>query len=520
MKRVVAAFGGVTLIAGALMVAPVVAQASSQTPAAQTPAAQTTAAPAVAGQAPELTAIQRDLHLTAAAAKARLVSDGKARTTALTLQARLGSNFGGSWLDKSGKLVVGTTVSSETDLIRSMGAKVEVVARSSSQLDAIRAKLDHHSAKAGAGVHSWYVDPVTNAVVVNADSVAKGKSFATAAGASPSGIRTVVSSREPRPMSDVRGGDQYSRPVTGGLVLCSVGFSVVGGFVTAGHCGTAGDSTLGFDNSAQGTYQASTFPGNDYAWVKVNSNWTPQPWVNNYSGGNVGVAGSQEAAIGAAVCRSGRTTGWRCGVIQAKNVTINYSAGAVYGMTQSNACAEGGDSGGSWISGDQAQGTTSGGSGNCTDGGTMFFQPINATLSHYGLTLVTTANNSTGHPIVGFAGKCIDIPGSNTTDGTQLQLWDCNGTGAQSWTFASDGTLRALGKCMDVPYGSTANGALIQLVGCNGNPAQQFVLSSAGDLVNPQANKCVDVLDFNSNSGAKLQQWDCAGTANQKWHIG
>ncbi|HEY8544187.1 MAG TPA: trypsin-like serine protease, partial [Acidimicrobiales bacterium] len=61
----------------------------------------------------------------------------------------------------------------------------------------------------------------------------------------------------------------------------------------------------------------------------------------------------------------------------------------VYGLTRTSACAEGGDSGGSFISGNQAQGMTSGGSGNCTFGGTTFFQPVNEVLSRYGLTLVT-----------------------------------------------------------------------------------------------------------------------------------
>ena len=102
------------------------------------------------------------------------------------------------------------------------------------------------------------------------------------------------------------------------------------------------------------------------------------------------VGGSAEAAVGASVCRSGSTTGWRCGTIQAKNQTVRYSQGAVYGMTRTNACAEPGDSGGSWISGNQAQGVTSGGSGNCSSGGTTYFQPVNEILSRYGLSLVTS----------------------------------------------------------------------------------------------------------------------------------
>ena len=61
---------------------------------------------------------------------------------------------------------------------------------------------------------------------------------------------------------------------------------------------------------------------------------------------------------------------------------------------------------------------------------------------------------------------------------------------------------------------------MLQIVTCSTNPAQQFVLSAAGDLVNPQANKCIDIKDWNGNDGAQLQLWDCAGTQNQKWRRG
>jgi hypothetical protein len=73
---------------------------------------------------------------------------------------------------------------------------------------------------------------------------------------------------------------------------------------------------------------------------------------------------------------------------------------------------------------------------------------------------------------------------------------------------------------MDVAWGSRDNGAAIQIAWCNGTPAQQFVLSAAGDLVNPQSNKCVDVKDWNPNNHAVLVQWDCHGGANQKWRRG
>jgi len=319
-------------------------------------------------------------------------------------------------------------------------------------------------------------------------------------------------------MYDIRGGDQY---VINGNTLCSVGFAVAGGFVSAGHCGGTGSPTLGYNNVSQGTFAGSSFPGNDYSWIRTNGNWTPQPWVNNYSGGNVLVAGSADAAIGSSICRSGRTSGWHCGTLLGRDETVVYAQGAVSGLSRSDACAEPGDSGGSWISGNQAQGVTSGGTGNCTSGGTMWFQPVNEILGAYGLSLTTSGGSgSTSSLISDWNGLCIDVPNSNFSDGVPLQMWECNGTGAQKWTFVNGTLQTSNNKCMDVAWGSTANGAVIQIANCSGNPAQQFVLSAAGDLVNPQANKCVDIKDWNGNWGAALQTWDCAGTANQKWHRG
>ncbi len=141
--------------------------------------------------------------------------------------------------------------------------------------------------------------------------------------------------------------------------------------------------------SRAGPSQGPSFPGNDYAWVRVAAGNTPRALVNRYPG-TVPVAGSTEAAVGSSVCRSGSTTGWRCGTIQQKNASVTYPEGTITGLTRTNACAEPGDSGGSWLTGDQAQGVTSGGSGNCTSGGVIYFQPVNEILSAYNLTLTVS----------------------------------------------------------------------------------------------------------------------------------
>ncbi|MGW4345628.1 ricin-type beta-trefoil lectin domain protein [Streptomyces sp. NPDC004690] len=118
--------------------------------------------------------------------------------------------------------------------------------------------------------------------------------------------------------------------------------------------------------------------------------------------------------------------------------------------------------------------------------------------------------------------RCVDVTGGEDgvgRDGTRLQIRDCKRTPNQKWQFLGDGTVRSLGMCMDVAWGSKDDGAAIQLARCSGNPAQTFVLSTQGDLVNPQANKCVDAVDNGTGNGTKLQLWTCAGTPNQKWRV-
>ncbi|WP_436534958.1 ricin-type beta-trefoil lectin domain protein [Actinoplanes sp. HUAS TT8] len=466
-----------------------------------------------------LDAMRRDLHLDDTQIADRLATEAAAPVIEKRLRAQLGKRFGGAWIPAgASRLTVAVTSPDDAARIRAEGADPVVVPRSASDLDAARARLDRHAAQAPGAIRGWYVDVATNSVVITAAPGAQAQARTFAAGSQAGPVTVKTAAEQPKPMYDTRGGDQY---VINSNTLCSVGFPVAGGFVTAGHCGGAGSPTLGYNNVAQGTFAGSSFPGNDYAWVRTNGNWVSQPWVNNYSGGNVLVSGSAEAAVGSSICRSGRTTGWRCGTLLGRNETINYAQGAVSGLSRSNACAEPGDSGGSWISGNQAQGVTSGGTGNCTSGGTMWFQPVNEILSVYGLALTTTGGGSAGAPIISnWNNLCVDVPNSNFADGVQVQTWGCNGTAAQKWE-ATGGALRTSNNmCLDVPWGSTASGAIIQIATCSGNPAQQWVLSAAGDLVNPQANKCLDIKDWVNGNGAKLQLWDCAGTTNQKWRRG
>ena len=131
-------------------------------------------------------------------------------------------------------------------------------------------------------------------------------------------------------------------------------------------------------------------------------------------------------------------------------------------------------------------------------------------------TLNSTAATRTG-PVRGLSSKCLDVAGANSADGTKIQLYTCNNSGAQNWTVASNGSLQALGKCLDVAGGATANGTKAQLYTCNNSAAQVWAAQSDGTLKNPQSGRCLDVLENNPADGQQIHIWDCSGAASQKW---
>jgi streptogrisin C len=346
--------------------------------------------PDATGYAPGMVAaLERDLGLTTSEAVARLKTDEALSEKQLTIAKTLDKGYAGAWVDGT-ELFVAVTDTSGAAEVRAAGATAVTVDKSLSQLDRLATKA--YRAAPEAKVAGAYVDVESNSVVMEVAKGAKGAVAAAVkrAGISAGSVSVVEVAEMPRTFINVIGGNAY---YIGGS-RCSVGFSATGGFVTAGHCGSRGATT----SQPSGTFQVSSFPGNDYAYVNVGSDDNPVGAVNNYNGGTVNVAGSSQAAVGATVCRSGSTTGWHCGTIQAFNATVNYAQGSVYGLIRTNVCAEPGDSGGSLLAGTQAQGLTSGGSGNCSSGGTTYFQPVNEALSAANVSLITGGGGTTPPP--------------------------------------------------------------------------------------------------------------------------
>jgi streptogrisin B len=236
---------------------------------------------------------------------------------------------------------------------------------------------------------AWTIDPETNEVLLSVDetvSEAEIEEIKDSAGSLADAI--TVERTEGTLQRYVAGGDA----IYASSWRCSAGFNVRSGntyyMLTAGHC-TDGAGTWYANSSGStviGPTVGSSFPGNDYGLVQYSSS-VPHPGeVNLYNGSTRDITGAANATVGLSVQRSGSTTGLHSGTVTGLNYTVNYGGGdIVYGLIQTNVCAEPGDSGGPLFSGSTAIGLTSGGSGDCTFGGTTYFQPVVEALDAYGV---------------------------------------------------------------------------------------------------------------------------------------
>jgi streptogrisin C len=408
-------------------------------------------------------AMERDLGLTTAQAVDRLKTDESLSDKQHAIAKALDEDYAGAWVEGD-ELFVAVTDKAGAAEVRAAGATAVTVDRSLSQLDRLATRA--YRAAPQAKVASAYVDVASNSVVVEVDKGAKAAVAAAVrqAGLPAGSVSFVEVAEMPRTLINVVGGNAYY--IGGGR--CSVGFSATGGFVTAGHCGSRGATTT----QPSGTFQVSSFPGNDYAFVNVGSDDTPIGAVNNYNGGTVNVAGSTAAAVGAAVCRSGSTTGWHCGTIQALNASVTYAEGTVSGLIRTNVCAEPGDSGGSLLAGTQAQGMTSGGSGNCSSGGTTYFQPVNEALSAAGVSLITGGGGTTPPP-TGCTGYESPFSGSLTSGGFAYKP---GSTGFSALT----GTITG---CLDGPTGADFDLYLQKASGGSWTTVAQGITASPDEQV-------------------------------------
>jgi uncharacterized FlaG/YvyC family protein len=288
-----------------------------------------------------------------------------------TLEAQLGSDAGvvGSYYDDAGELIVAVSDLSTAALVRQIGAIPHLVKYTARQLNAVQGELNRLAATSSAGkVRSWYVDPVSGTVVVSVPEKARDSitqrflSRAQANGDRVTVRRVAGAVKLTADDFGLRGGVQVDKN-TG--YVCSLGFNArtrkgTRIFLTAGHC-TSGKPSFSRNGYVLGNTYTSSFPGNDFGSVGVIEGWDQQGYVEGWGNGNVAVKGIADATVGSTLCKSGKSTGWSCGRIVARNVTVNYGNNRVVrGLFQHTACVETGDSGGANMTGGYAQGITSG----------------------------------------------------------------------------------------------------------------------------------------------------------------
>ncbi|WP_413760656.1 endo-1,4-beta-xylanase [Streptomyces sp. MMBL 11-3] len=114
------------------------------------------------------------------------------------------------------------------------------------------------------------------------------------------------------------------------------------------------------------------------------------------------------------------------------------------------------------------------------------------------------------------SGRCLDVPGSGTADGTQLQLWDCHSGANQQWEYTDAGEIRVYGtKCLDAA--GTGNGSKVQIYSCWGGDNQKWRLNSDGSIVGVQSGLCLDAVASGTANGTLVQLYTCSNGGNQRW---
>ena len=123
--------------------------------------------------------------------------------------------------------------------------------------------------------------------------------------------------------------------------------------------------------------------------------------------------------------------------------------------------------------------------------------------------------------LVGTAsGRCVDVPNSTTTNGTQVQLWDCSTGANQRWTYTASRQLMVYGnKCLDAYGQGTTNGTAVAIWDCNGGTNQQWTINANGSITGVQSGLCLDANAAGTANGTKIILWSCHGGVNQRWTL-
>lgn len=126
------------------------------------------------------------------------------------------------------------------------------------------------------------------------------------------------------------------------------------------------------------------------------------------------------------------------------------------------------------------------------------------------------------------SGLCLGVTGEDP-EGAKAALADCTGGPEQQWVVtpvAADTYVlvnAASGKCLDVFGQGTDDGTDLVQWSCNGQANQQWKLNPTGSgpvlLVAVHSGKCAQVDDAGTEAGSRLEQAPCNGAPEQQWAV-
>jgi hypothetical protein len=138
--------------------------------------------------------------------------------------------------------------------------------------------------------------------------------------------------------------------------------------------------------------------------------------------------------------------------------------------------------------------------------------------AHHSLSFNWTINAAvTSGPIKGDHGKCLDDFGGGTANGNKVDIWTCNNTTSQKWTF-SGGHLMVLGKCLN-DASHTGAGTNLVIWGCNTHKGQLWKHRSNGEYVLQLNGLCLTDPSASSVNGTQVQIHACQNFADQHWSL-
>ena len=152
------------------------------------------------------------------------------------------------------------------------------------------------------------------------------------------------------------------------------------------------------------------------------------------------------------------------------------------------------------------------------------FQAAHDAFAIYVTPAGSTSGGTSGELHAVGAGKCLDVPNSSTTAGTQVQIWDCTGGSNQMFTRTSSNQLTVYSggsqMCLDANGRGTSPGTKVIVYSCNGQDNQQWNFQSNGSVTSALSGLCLDVTGAGTANGALVELWTCNGGSNQQWSLG